>query len=102
MQKTDPKQRTKSPAKEPKPKPGPGRPTGAASREYPVVDAQPTACPRTGCGSTERSQYIGTHKKLVQHMESKVVVTQWKRCYCLKCGQYRMDKYRTESVAETT
>ena len=69
-----------------------GRPKGSPNREVDVVTAQPTRCKK--CGSPERSAYINRRTMEVGGIEPdgrryrRVV---WRRCQCLKCGQWRDD-----------
>lgn len=71
---------------------GAGRPTGATTGKYQLVDAHPTRCPK--CGSTERSDYFGTVERSISGIRDGQPHTHiiWRRTQCLSCGQLRQDR----------
>lgn len=65
------------------------------NRDYDVVEVVQTACRK--CASTDRSTYRkDPTRTLRQVFVDKVVVTEWRKCKCLRCGQWRFDKTRRE------
>lgn len=73
----------------------PGRPAGSGHRDYRVCNVELSACP--DCGCTERTPYEQTQQiessGPAEHGNLREVVV-LRRCRCLHCGQYRVDRSR--------
>jgi hypothetical protein len=63
----------------------PGRPKGAANRTYQAAKIVRSRCLK--CSSSERSPYGQKTEKVIN---GKRII--WRRCQCLQCGQWRIDK----------
>jgi len=79
-------------AKKPGPKRRLGRPRGKKTEPAPVVEVELSKCPT--CASTKRSNYANTrtleYGSVIEGRECSKVV--WRNCWCLECGQHRIDK----------
>lgn len=71
----------------------PGRPPGARTKKWEIVETVPAACPK--CGSTKRAPYKGSpiEKAILGERGGRMFThVVWRRTHCLQCGQHRKDK----------
>lgn len=70
----------------------PQSPKAARTKNPPVVDAKPTACPT--CSSTEREPYFNVRERAIAGERDGRPYTHvvWRRTRCKACGQTRDDK----------
>ena len=69
-----------------------GRPPGSPNRDYELVAAEPTRCPK--CGSTERTPYRNPTEQAYAGVDQGKPYTHIVRRYtsCKACGQFRIDR----------